>query len=230
MNTGIIGSSYISFLIIPLGVLLYIIMKIASDVAIINKKITINRNESNTILDIKQEKEIADAILANQKITTSRFMIESLPLKLNELEFKTSISNIARPDDKLASQNKYLGMLLESSGACILHEDMIYFKNSEKSYLKFAKRVMYDEFLYQKPLTSEEVKKMKNSESEKDIITVSRMTLETLKYFKQDQIKMIFSFSKFDRLIFENSKTLFVKGNLEFLFLSLNGFIEVINC
>lgn len=204
-----------------------LLIKIVSDLSSSNKDLTIYDNDTSK-LEIIDKEDFNTQILNVQKANDMRFMVKNLPIKLNELAFGSSIFS----STELNLENKkrqYLCRLLDSEELIKVHNNIIINTNFDGAANFFSARKIYDE-----SLDRGFFKISKNMEIEELLISNDIMLTSSLSAREINRNKKIdrtvISFSTFQDKILESKKCLFEKNNALLLFLSVNGFIRVVNC
>lgn len=205
----------------PIGIALYLVIKLGSDFSISNKAFIIN---SGTYSEQHEQKiemnELISSVKKAQEKNNSIHIIKELSVKLDEIKFSSS---------KILD-HFYFTTLLDSNNIGIIHNDMVSLKIGDSNYKGFVARVAYDEFIEHGNFS---VKKSYNYQKflyENNIVASRDLKLEQLNRFDKYEKISIVNLSYIQGKILENKKHIFAKGNSLLLLSSVNGLIRVMNC
>jgi hypothetical protein len=214
-------TNYYTLLLIPLGIVFYLLIKLGSDFSISNRDLIIN--SSNYFRDkpyLDQLSDLFEKIDTVQKINDRIFMIKGMPIKVNELEFESNSEYYCR----------YLAISLTSKGNMKVHDGMLLNCNEKSYYEWFAVRKGYDEFIKTRNFTLSKMDNVAKFLNRNSIFVVRNLNLVRLNSQSGRKVINLFTFCPFNDRVFENKKSLFAEGNALLLFLSANNLIKVANC
>lgn len=212
--------SYYSLVLIPLGLVFYLLIKFGSDISISNKALMINSSDyANTEESLIKFGGWVDAIRDTQRKNDNVFMLKGLPIEINELGLESAA----------LYHGRYLGILLGSNGVIRVHNGMLLVDGGKDCYRDFAARKAYDRFITCGDFSLKGSDSMVGFLGRNNIVATRDINIGCLNRKAPKSINL-FSFNKIQGRILENRKHLFAEGNGLLLFLSVNGAIKVVYC
>lgn len=203
---AIMHNPYMSLLLLPIGVLFFLLIKFSSDLGASKKTVTIYHGDT-----VKEEtggtgKGIS-AMEEAQKRNDGTFILKGLPVRICEMG--------------------YYGIDACFGGNIIVHNGMLCHGKGGCSYRGFIARQAYDEFMCNGNLAIKGSMGHDAFLSANGIVAYYDINAENLHVIKRLTIAVM---NLAQRNSLGNRKTVFARGNALLLFRSVTGSLEVIEC
>lgn len=220
-------SVYLDFAIMPIGIILYFLIKRFSDLNVSNRGITIRNDDSEVKTGIKFDVKKLDSIIQRvEKINNSRFAVAGLPVIVDQ------ICDVIKKENNLGSLDsedveEILSCLKNGSGIKFnLYKSAVC--KTEKPYEEFIGRVLYDKSIKEDLFLSSKISLKKFLESCR-IISLKDLNSK-FQYGKSKRNLKVVTINKSEIEKFRNIETSYSRLGSLLLFMRLNGLISMMEC
>jgi hypothetical protein len=206
--------NYYSTALIPLGVVFYLMIKFGADFRISNRGLVLHHTAAETLEFEKIRDRVLGMIKKSHKLNDSVFMIKNLPIRLNE------ITNLY--------DTGFMKAQLRFNEIKVFH-DFVWPKEQKDYSNGFITRVIYDQFMKYDNFSLSGNDKFPDILGKNSILEEKYITLNNLSTPEKNVRISVLNHSNNSKH-FESRKSYLGKGNALMLFISLNNFVDVINC
>lgn len=203
-------ANYYSLFFIPIGILILAIAKFGSDLSFSDKRLIINSNDQSEIIPYTTKSELSAEISRIRTKNDKTFIFKEMSINVNELEILKTI--------KIKSE--YLGPILELYGFGMIRNDLLLENVQGKVQCKYLiGRIVYEKFIETGDF------KIGKSSSVSEFLKINYIETDANLPFTFRDNRRIVDFNN----NLEHITYLPFVNNALILFLSLTGFIKVIN-
>jgi hypothetical protein len=139
--------SYYTLLLIPVGLLVFVLIKLLSESVYSSKPIVINTGDYPEHDGTKPlEMVLQERMRRRQELNDRTFIVRGLPLLLSELlpPFGFTLGEPAKSSDNLTA---YTAMLCNYYGLGIVHDGMVWRGSADSCISAFRARMVYEDFI-----------------------------------------------------------------------------------